>query len=148
MKRERQILVAASVIAVGVLAWPVAGGEKKEASQTEEIKDLLQKRQAILQELVKIVKEEYHTGRAGLESVVRATDQLTETELELAKDSKTRIAILERRLESMRTLFSLVDAKFSTGQVTQAQLLSARATLLAYRIALAREKAAGDGNER
>ena len=148
MRRRLHILVAASVIAVGLLAWPVAGGETKKTNQTQEVEDLLQKRQAVLQKLVEIVREEYHIGRTGFESVVRVTEQLTETELELAKESKTRIAVLERQLESMRTLSSLVDAKFRTGHVTQADVLAAQATLLAYRIKLAREKALVDGNER
>jgi outer membrane protein TolC len=148
MKRECLILVAASVIAVGVLAWPVAGGEAKETNQTQQIEDLLRERQAILQKLVEVVTEEYRQGTNGFESVVRATDQLIEAELELAKDSKARIVVLERRVELMTNVFSMVEAKFKAGQVTQAQVLAARAALLKSRIQLIRESAGGNGSER
>ena len=148
MRTRAQFLIAASVIAVAVVAWPIAGGETTDATQGQKIEELLKERRDTLQQLVDVVTAEYRQGTTGFESVARATDQLIEAELDLAKDAETRITILQRRLELMKSLFSMVEARFESGQVTQAQVLAAKAALLESRIHLAREQAGGDGNER
>ena len=147
MKRRFQILIAAA-ISVGVLAWPVAGGEAKETNQSQKLEELLKERRDTLQQLVEVVTAEYRHGTTGFESVARATDQLIDAELELAKNPEGRIAILQRRVELMKGLFAVVDMRLKNGQVTKAQVLAAQATLLKSRIQLIREQAGGDGNER
>ena len=143
MRTRSQFLIAASVIAVAVLAWPIAGGETTDANQAQKIEELLKERRDTLQQLVEVVTAEYRQGVSGFEPVVRATDQLIDVELELAKNAKGRITILQRRVELMKSLFSMVEARFKAGQVTQAQVLAAQAALLESRIHLAREQADG-----
>ena len=129
------------MVAVGVLAWPIAGGETERANEPDKLETLLTQRRDTLRKLVDGVKEQYRMGVTRFESVARATDQMIEAELELAKDRKSRLAILQRRVELMKQLFAIVDLKFKCGQTTQVQVLSAKAALLQSQIQLARERA-------
>ena len=141
MRRRTQILVAAPMLAVGVLAWPIASGETKEANQAQQLEQLLKERQATLRQLVDVVTAEYRNGTTGFDSVVRATDQLLDADLELSANVKARIAILQKRVELMKSLFSMVEARSEIGQVAQAQVLAAKAAMLESEIRLAREQA-------
>lgn len=141
MKTAPQIVVAASVLAVGMLAWPFAFAETKQANQARQLDDLLKDRQATLRQLVEFVTEEYRNGTTGFDTVVRATDQVLDADLELAKNAEARIAILQKRVELRNSLFSLVETRFKAGQVTQAQVLAAKAAMLESEIRLAREQA-------
>lgn len=141
MRTEFQIVVAASMLAVGVFACPIASGETKEANQAQQLENLLKDRQATLRQLVEFVTAEYRNGTTGFDSVVRATDQLLDADLELAEDAKARIAILQKRVELMKSLFSMVEARSEIGQVSQAQVLAAKAAMLESEIRLAREQA-------
>jgi len=143
MKKNSHILATVLAVALGVLAWPIAGGETGKTNQADKLDELLQQRRDTLRTLVDIVTAEYREGTTGFESVASAEDQLIVAELELAKTPKDRIAILQRRVELMKGLSAIVDARFNSGQVTQAQVLVARAALLQSQIQLARE-AAGD----
>ena len=143
MKTRAQMSMAVLAVAVGVLACPIAGGETKEANQSQKLEELLKERQSTLRQLVAVVTEEYRNGATGFESVARATDQLIDAELDLAKNAAARTAILQRRVELMKSLFSMVETRFKAGQVTQAQVLAAQAGLLESQIQLAREQADG-----
>ena len=142
MKKNSHILATVLAVALGVLVWPIAGGETEKTNQADKLDELLQQRRDTLRKLVDIVTAEYRQGTTGFESVASAEDQLSVAELELAKTPKARIAILQRRAELMKGLSAVVDARFKSGQVTQSQLLVARAALLQSQIQLARE--AGD----
>ena len=48
MRTSSNFLIAASLLAVGLLAWPVAGGDTKEANQSQKLEELLKKRQSTL----------------------------------------------------------------------------------------------------
>ena len=148
MKTKSRILVAASALAVVVLAWPIAVGETLEANQTQQLDELLKQRQAVLRQLVEVVTQEYRQGIRDFEPVVRATDQLIAADLELAKSSKDRIAILQRRVEVMKEFFAGANTRRKAGVATQSEFLSAQAALLDSQIQLAREQAVGDGGQR
>jgi len=137
------LLVAASAAALGVLEWPHAGGETNKASQADTLEKLLAQRRDTLQQLVQVATEEYRQGITGFESVARATDQLIVAELELAKNPKERVAILQRRDELMKDLFAMVDTRFKAGQVTQAHVRAAKAALLQSQIQFVREQSDG-----
>jgi outer membrane protein TolC len=124
-----------------MLAWPFAFAETKQANQARQLDDLLKDRQATLRQLVEFVTEEYRNGTTGFDTVVRATDQVLDADLELAKNAEARIAILQKRVELRNSLFSLVETRFKAGQVTQAQVLAAKAAMLESEIRLAREQA-------
>ena len=141
MNTRTKMLVAMLAVAVGVLTWPIAGGETKKANEVDKLEKLLTQRRDTLRQLVDVVTEQYRHGTTGFESVARATDQLIDAELELAKNPEGRIAILQRRVELMKGLFAMVDMRFKNGQVTQAQVLAAKAALLQSQIHLTREQA-------
>jgi outer membrane protein TolC len=142
---KTKILVTTLAVAVGLVAWPIAVGETPEAEQAPELDQLLNQRQATLRQLVEVVTEEYRQGIRDFDPVVRATDRLIAADLELAKTSKDRIALLQRRVEVMKGFSAMADMKFMTGQASQSELLSARAALLDSQIQLAREQTGGDG---
>ena len=144
----RAKLVAALAVAVVMLTCPISGDEPQQANQADKLETLLTQRRDTLQQLVEVVTEEYRQGKTGFESVARATDQLIDAELELAKNPKDRVAILQRRVELMKDLFAMVDTRFEAGQVTQAQVLAAKAALLQSQIQLVREQADGGEAER
>jgi len=139
MKTAFQIFVAASIIVFGVWAWPVAMGETNEAVQVRQLDDLLKDKQATLRQLVEFEKEAYLNGTNGFDAVVRATDQLLATDLEMAENAKTRLTILQERAQLMKSLFSMVEARFKLGQVSRAEVLAAKAAMLESEIRLARE---------
>lgn len=143
MNTGTKILATTLAIAVVVFAWPIAVGETTEANQTQKLDELLKQRQATLRQLVDVVTEEYQQGTTGFESVARATDQLIDAELDLAKNAEARTAILQRRVELMKSLFSMVETRFKAGQVSQAQVLASQAGLLESQIQLVREQVDG-----
>lgn len=145
---KNKILVTALAASVGLLAWPIAVGERPEANQTQQLDELLKQRQATLRQLVEVVTEEYRQGIRDFEPVVRATDQLIAADLALAKSSKDRIALLQRRVEVMKDFSAMANIKFEAGQASQSELLSAQAALLESQIQVAREQAGGDGGQR
>lgn len=147
MNTRVHILVAVLVVAFGVLTPAVVTGEKQPKNETEKLDKLLQQRRDILRQLVKAVTVQFQEGEIGFEPVFRATDKLIEAELDLAKNAKERVGILQRRVELMKNLFSLTDAKHQAGQGTTAQLLAAKAGLLEAQIQLLREQA-GDSGKR
>ena len=130
MRRRTRILVAASMLAVGALAWPMAFGETKAANESQKVEELLKERQATLRQLVELVTAEYGNGQTGFDSVVRAADQLLAADLEFAENAKTRIAILQKRVELMKSLFSMAESRFKHGVGSQTQVLAARAAML------------------
>ena len=140
MKIRNKILVTALAVSVGLLARPIAVGETPEANQTQQLDELLKQRQATLRQLVEVVTKEYRQGVGGFEPVIRATDQLINADLELAKNSKDRLAILQRRVELMEEFVAGVSTKHKVGRATQAEVLAARAELLNAKIQLAREQ--------
>ena len=144
----RAKLVAALAVAIVMLTCPISGDEPQQANQVDKLATLLTQRRDTLRQLVDAVTEEYRQGRSGFESVAHATDQLIDAELELAKDAKDRVAILQRRVALMKDLFTMVNTRFKAGQVTQAQVLAAKAALLKSQIQLVREQADGGEAER
>jgi outer membrane protein TolC len=145
MKIEYKILVTALAVSVGLLAWPIAVGETPEANQTQQLDELLKQRQATLRQLIEVVTKEYRNGVSGFEPVIRATDQLIDADLEMAKNSKDRVAILQRRVELMKEFFAGVSTKYKAGVATQSESIAAQAELLNAKIQLAREQT--DGGE-
>ena len=123
MKASTQISLGVLAVTIGVLPPPTADGETKEANQAQQLAGLLNERQATLSQLVEFV-EEYRNGTTGCDTVVRATDQLLEG-LELAENAQVRITILQTRVELMKSLFSMVEARCKAGQVTESQALAA-----------------------
>ena len=145
MKTKFKILAAALLMSVGVLTWPIAVGDTPEANQSPKLDDLLKQRQETLKALVEVVTEEYRQGTGDFESVVRATDQLLAADLELAKNRKERIAILERRVELMNGFLDSVTVRFRAGQATRSAVLTAKSAQLDSQIQLAREQADDGG---
>jgi outer membrane protein TolC len=146
MKTRVQLCAVVLAVAIGMLTPTVVVAEAQPKKEAEKIDKLLQQRRDTLRQLVKVVTVEYQQGITGFESVYRASDQLIGAELDLAKNAEARIAILQRRVELMKKLFSLTEAKSQVGEISTAQVLAAKAALLEAQIDLFRAKA--DGSEK
>jgi hypothetical protein len=144
MRTKSEILLVVLMVAVGVLTPLGVAGETQPTNESGKLEELLQERRDTLRQLVKVVTVEFQEGITGFESVCRASDQLIDAELELAKNTEARIAILQRRVELLKKLFSLTEAKFKAGRGTRAQVLATKAALLEAQIDLVREQAGGE----
>ena len=107
MNTRAKMLVAILAVAVGVLTWPIAGGETKKANEADKLEKLLTQRRDTLRQLVDVVTGQYRHGTTGFESVARATDQLIDAELELASFVPIKFSFSPGRLSSSSSLFFL-----------------------------------------
>lgn len=101
---------------------------------------LLKERRDTLRQLVTVATANYRIGQTTFDSVIRASDQLINAELDLAEDASARIALYEKRIALLKDLEQIAEAKFRTGHATQEDVLAAKAALLEARIQLLRER--------
>lgn len=128
-------------IATILTAGPaVSSGNEPTSATAESIVKLLQKRQFVLSQLVKVQTEAYHNGETGLESVVRARQQLLLVELELATSHEERIKLLERSIKLASELEKIAEAKHKSGNGSAAAILSSQSDRLKVEIRLVRER--------
>jgi outer membrane protein TolC len=109
--------------------------------QAATIERLLKQRRDTLRQVVELANAEYGAGRATQTDVVHATESLIEAELELTTDKAERIALREKRVESLRNLEQYTRAKQLVAVATSAELLAATAARLKAEIELLRERA-------
>lgn len=143
MKIGSRRIATAMLLAVGLLVLPVISAEQN-GKQSDTLDDLLKQRRDTLQQLVKVVKEQYHQGTSDYAAVAKSTDQLIDAELELADNHQERIALLKRRVDLMESLEALTEGQFLSGQRAPSEPLQARAAVLEAKIELARERDKGN----
>lgn len=139
-KNKHRAIVAG--LAISLLVVPIAArSATKQQGQPQRLEELLKAKQATLQQLVELVTVEYRNGVTGFDAVVRATDQLLDAELALAKEANARVTILKKRVKLMKSLLAMVEARFEAAQVSRSQVLAAKAAMLDSLIRLTREQA-------
>ncbi len=141
MKTKITFLLTALAIGIGLMARSSVADEAEKANPIQSVEELLLQRRDTLKQLVEVVTRHHQTGDGGIEEVIRAKAQLLDAELELAKDHKGRIAILQQRFELMNHQLSAMQTMWKSGHVSQAEVLSAQAEMLESQITLAREMA-------
>lgn len=137
--------LVAATLAIGLLALPVISAGQ-DSEETRRLDALLKQRRDTLQQLVEVVTEEYHIGKKSFDSVVQTKDRLIDAELELAKNRRKRLALLQQQVEMFESFSTLTDERFAIGQVPQSDRLAVRAAFLDAKIKLARERER-DGEE-
>ncbi|HAW32106.1 MULTISPECIES: TolC family protein [Gimesia] len=115
-------------------------GKEPTAVTAESIVELLQKRQLVLSQLVRVQTEAYRNGETGIESVVQARQQLLLVKLELATSHEERIKLLERSIKLASELEKLAEAKHKSGNGSAADILSSQSDRLKVEIRLVRER--------
>jgi outer membrane protein TolC len=104
------------------------------------LEDLLRQRRQTLRTLVDVAEKHYRTGRVPFDVVVRASNDLWEAELALAKGKEERLRLRAKIVENLRKLEDLVQARFQLGKTTLDEVLSAKAARLKAEILLLAEK--------
>ena len=115
---------------------PLNSGDQVEMSVTE----LLQKRRAILLELVKVQTEAYQQGKAQIDAVFQAQQELLRVNLELATSEEMRINLLEEASHLSAEFQKSAEAKYSAGLATQADVLKSQSETLRAKTDLLRAR--------
>ena len=113
--------------------------KSRPANETS-ITELLQKRRAILSELVKVQTNAYDQGKVGIEAVVQAHQDLQLVKLELADDHDERIKLLEESVRLAGELQKIAEAKYNAGHASVADVLKSQADHLRAKTDLLRER--------
>ncbi len=121
-------------------------GEKATVPDPSDAKkeSLLKERRDTLRELVRLTEARYRSGRATLDFVIRASNQLLEAELDQAKTKAERIAIYDKLIANLRELEKILEARQKVGAPggDMADLLDARTARLKAEIQLSQERSA------
>ena len=139
-----------SRLTIGILAVLVLIGTTLETAAQEQpnpqrspnhaVTGLLQKRHAVLSQLLNVQMESYQQGHAAIEDILGARRKLLEVELELATSSEDRIRLLEKSVRLAEELEQLVETKYETGDASRVDVFKLRAEHLKIQTDLARER--------
>ncbi len=143
------MFLAACLVAVATSGQPAPAPQPQEQATSERhIHDLLVQRRDTLRQLLESLQVNYEAGAgqgaATLGDLVRAREELFKAELELAQTKAERLQIHQSRLESLRQVEAIVQARYMVRTMggSADKLYAAQAARLAAEIDLAREQAA------
>lgn len=132
---------ACAILAVALVS---ARGLSKELPKSEPAKqsvaELLQQRRAVLLSLVEVQTHLYQVGKADIEAVVQAHQELLLVQLELAASRDERINLLKKAVHLAMELENLAQARYKAGRATQADVLKSQAAKLKAETDLLRER--------
>ena len=133
------IVICATFLVVEGLSKSL-GDEPPKPRNAEEtsITELLQKRRAILSQLVTVATEAYRRGEVSIASVFQAHQDLLRADLELATSDNERIKLLEKSVELLDEFQKIAEAKYKAGQASQVDVLKSQAETLRVKIDLLR----------
>lgn len=134
-------LSAAIALALGLLGVGQFARSDTNNDQSEEINRLQKERLDVLNKVVEMVEATYQNGRTGFDSLVQASSQLLDAELDMAKDHDARLVVLQRQVELFDSWEKIADARFKAAEDSQATVLTAHAATLEAKIRLLREQA-------
>ena len=128
---------AAIVIASAIAAEPPVPQQDEASKQLE---SLLKERRDTLRQLVTFLDGRLLVGKASKESVIRASNQLLDAELDLARTKAERIAIHEKLVDNLRGLEKIIESGAHYGTRQLDDVFSAKADRLKAEVQLLREK--------
>lgn len=109
---------------------PVTAEKPKTEPTHTKIYNLKLKRRDVLKQLVTLHEKAIRAGAATPESMLKASIELAEAELELARNEKERVRILKRNYELFVRLESRARAAFKVGAAGVGYVLSTQAKRL------------------
>lgn len=122
--------------AVGV---PVAN---KQPDKPDTIKELQERRIAVLKEIVEITDKAFGGGQVSFEQAVKARLDLLRAQLDAAQTREARVRLLEDMVKQAEALEEAVKRLAEAKTVGRVDALKARAFVLEVRIMLEQAKAA------
>ena len=115
-----------------------------EKNARTKLDELLVERRDTLLERIKAVEEKYRAGKAGVEVVISARDDLLDSELPLVSSKQARIEVFEKRLENFRELEEVMKRGVDSGVAEFDDMLLTKAERLRAEIDLLKEQARED----
>ena len=131
-RRTRAFHCLPGVFLLLVLAGVAVSG-RRAASQpsADTIRDLLKKRQAVLQEAVHVAEAGYRQGEIGLVSVLDLRRDLVNAKLQLATSPAQRIALYKELVENMKALEKVTKRLHEAREARYIDYLKSKAARLA-----------------
>lgn len=130
------------VICVCVFLAGAAGAPTATAEEPGKIKELREKRIAVLKEIVEITEKTYKGGQVGFDQVVKARLDLLQAQLDASATKEDRIRLLGEVVEHAESLEKAVAKLFEAKQVGRVDALKAQAFVLETKITLEQAKTA------
>jgi outer membrane protein TolC len=148
-RRTRAFYCLPGVFLLLVFAGVAVSG-RRAASQprADTIRDLLKRRQTVLQEAVHVAEEAHRQGEIGFVSVLDLRRDLVHAKLQLATNLAHRIALHKELVENMKTLEEATRKSYETGEASHIDYLRSKAARLQAEIDLVRAQStdANQGN--
>ncbi|HEY1599133.1 MAG TPA: hypothetical protein VGG64_05995 [Pirellulales bacterium] len=156
---KRYALVAVGCLALGFCLWQVSSGQqipgtkaapepRAEAPQQATVKELEQKRLALLEQVCTSVNKHFENGRTEYVEVLVAQHELLAARLEYAETQQDRIKVCDQAIENARLIVEQSEQRRMSAKGTAIEVLRAQEFLLQAQIARAKaeaEKAVPEG---
>ena len=142
MARKHVSLLLCSVAAVVITAWAMVANEpaSQQGAEPGKLQALLKERRDTLSELVDVYEARFRRGSAPVESVIVASNELLNAELELAETNPERVTIREKLVSNLRLLEQNIKERYDHGTCPIEDLLRAKAARLKAEIDVLHEK--------
>lgn len=124
------------------LAGAAVGAPAANAEQPGKIKELREKRIAVLKEIVEVTEKTYKGGQVAFDQVVKARLDLLQAQLDASETKEDRIRLLGEMVKQAEALEKAVAKRFEAKEVGRVDVLKAAAFVLETKIALEQAKAA------
>lgn len=125
-----------------VVGEPPATPQLVAARQPDKIKELQEKRIALLKEIVEVTEKAFKGAQSSYDQVIKARLDLLQAQLDATQKKEDRIRLLEEMVKHAEDLEKAVQKLFEAKQVGQVDALKAQAFVLQTKIALEQAKAA------
>lgn len=138
--RKSGLLFVAAILSVGlVLATRYSMSAQDAGKDKSKIMLLLEERRDTLQVRVEMVKKLADATRSTPEALIAAHEDLINAEIEMATNSKERVAAFQRKIENAKEFENVMEQRNRDGKGTGADVLMAKAARLGAEIELQRE---------
>lgn len=135
-------VLAACGAALFVGAPPTAPRPAAAGQPDKVIKELQDKRIAVLKEIVEITEKTYKGGQGGFDQVAKARLDLLQAQLDASRTKEERVRVLEETVKQAESLEDVVKRLVEAKQAGRVEALKAQALVLQTRIALEQARAA------
>ena len=140
MSLWKNLVLTLVVLANGTLIQYADAQDDGSVSSMEKIKELLTERRDTLRARADAVESRYLAGNISFDQLIAARIDLCDAELELVNDTPNRIAVLEKKLKSLRDLEQATAKGVAAGQTDIADQLLAKSERIRIEVEVLREK--------
>ena len=147
--RLRASRCLAGAILLFVLASVVVSGQRAASQPTADtIRDLLKKRQAVLQEAVDVAEQCHRQGEISYVALLNLRRDLVNAKLQLASGPAQRIALYEELVENMKAVEKVMKRLHEAREAAYIDYLKSKAARLQAEIDLVRAQSTAANQEK